>query len=96
MVDKSLDLLRFFYEHKGQEFGGMDIMRQTKLWAGTMYAYLYRFEDEGILSARWEELAEGVTRPRRRYYTITPKGEAAAYFRLGLRTAPERDQDSNG
>jgi DNA-binding PadR family transcriptional regulator len=89
MADKSLTLLRFFYDHRGQEFGGADIMEQTRLWAGTMYAFLYRFEDEGILSARWEVLPEGVTRPRRRFYTLSPKGEAAAYFRLGLGVAPE-------
>jgi PadR family transcriptional regulator, regulatory protein PadR len=84
MTDRSLDVLRFFYEHRGQEFAGVEIMNGTGLWSGTMYVEVYRLEDQGLLSARWETLPEGVTRPRRRYYTLTPKGEAAAYFRLGL------------
>jgi DNA-binding PadR family transcriptional regulator len=84
MADRSLDVLRFFYEHRGQEFAGAEITAKTGLWPGPMYVAVYRLECEGLLSARWETLPEGETRPRRRYYTLTSKGEAAAYFRLGL------------
>lgn len=40
---------------------------------GTLYPLLTRLKNEGLLSYRWEESKSG---PPRKYYQITPGGEA--------------------
>lgn len=40
---------------------------------GTLYPLLTRLKNEGLLSYRWEESSAG---PPRKYYFITPAGEA--------------------
>ena len=64
--------------HRGVGYG-FEVMSVTGLPGGTVYAALRRFEDEGLVTSRWEEseaaLAEG--RPRRRHYRLTPAGVAA-------------------
>lgn len=40
---------------------------------GTLYPLLTRLKNEGLLSYRWEESKSG---PPRKYYQITPAGEA--------------------
>jgi len=44
---------------------------------GTLYRALGRLEDMGYLQSRWEELdtSDGMSRPRRRFYSIGIKGE---------------------
>lgn len=37
---------------------------------GTLYRSLYQLEKKGVIRTRWEELPEGETRPRRRYYSL--------------------------
>ena len=43
--------------------------------AGLVYAALRRLEREGLLEATWVEM--GPDSPRRRYYALTPAGEAS-------------------
>lgn len=65
---------------------GLDIVNRTGLLPGTVYTTLRRLERRGLVEGRWEdaEVAESERRPRRRYYALTPSGEAA------LETARER------
>ena len=46
---------------------------------GTLYKALDRLERAGLLESRWEAAQEAAdaARPRRRFYRITPVGEAA-------------------
>lgn len=42
---------------------------------GTLYPVLHRLEDEGLIASFWEQVGE--TKRRRKYYRLTPAGEAA-------------------
>ncbi len=70
---------------------------------GTLYPLLTRLKNDGLLSYRWEESSGG---PPRKYYFITPAGEAflgvlgkawdelsASIDRLRRRTAPAGQYD---
>jgi PadR family transcriptional regulator PadR len=41
---------------------------------GTVYPALRRLERQGLIGGRWVDVASG---PRRRYYSLTPKGSRA-------------------
>ena len=58
---------------------GFDIMDATGLPSGTVYPALRRLKELGYVSARWEarQIADEAKRPRRRYYQVTKRGEAA-------------------
>jgi DNA-binding PadR family transcriptional regulator len=58
---------------------GLEIMERTGLSSGTVYPALRRCEAEGLVRAEWEseEEAQRGWRPARRYYGLTPEGEAA-------------------
>ena len=57
---------------------GLDIVQRTGLLAGTVYTTLRRLENRGLVHGSWEDpdIAEAERRPRRRYYELTPVGEA--------------------
>lgn len=57
---------------------GFDIMDATGLPSGTVYPILRRLDREGLLTSTWEKAAaaQREQRPPRRYYEITPAGEA--------------------
>lgn len=58
---------------------GFDLMDATGLPDGTVYPLLRRLERRGVLAAAWEdeEVARAERRPPRRYYRLTPVGEAS-------------------
>ncbi len=58
---------------------GFDLMDATGLPDGTVYPLLRRLERRGVLTAAWEdeEAARAERRPPRRYYRLTPVGEAS-------------------
>jgi DNA-binding PadR family transcriptional regulator len=58
---------------------GFDIMDATGLPDGTVYPLLRRLEQRGVLTAAWEDeqAARAEQRPPRRYYRLTPVGEAS-------------------
>ena len=58
---------------------GFDIMDATGLPDGTVYPILRRLERRGVLAGQWEEESEAKAeqRPQRRYYRLTPVGEAS-------------------
>jgi DNA-binding PadR family transcriptional regulator len=58
---------------------GFEIMDASGLPSGTVYPILRRLEDAGLLSAKWEPIADArdEQRPPRRYYQITGAGRQA-------------------
>ncbi len=58
---------------------GFDIMDVTGLPDGTVYPILRRLERRGVLEGQWEDEAKARIehRPQRRYYALTPVGEAS-------------------
>lgn len=58
---------------------GFDIMDATGLPDGTVYPILRRLERRGVLAGKWEDedSARAEQRPQRRYYQLTPVGEAS-------------------
>jgi PadR family transcriptional regulator PadR len=58
---------------------GFDLMDVTGLPDGTVYPILRRLEKRGVLAGAWEDesTARSERRPARRYYRLTPVGEAA-------------------
>lgn len=85
-----------FSDNVRAELAGADVMRATRLTAGTVYPLLLRLERAGILTSRWENLRpEEISRPRRRLYTLTSDGAVQARNALSevsfaLRPAPEK------
>lgn len=58
---------------------GFDIMDRSGLPDGTVYPALRRLEAEGWVTSDWEDAkaAHRRGRPPRRYYRLTPEGQAA-------------------
>jgi DNA-binding PadR family transcriptional regulator len=54
-------------------------MDATGLPDGTVYPILRRLERRGVLAGKWEDdaTAKAEQRPQRRYYALTPVGEAS-------------------
>jgi DNA-binding PadR family transcriptional regulator len=80
---------------------GLDIMDETGLGGGTVYKLLHRVEEKGLVTGAWEspEVAERERRPRRRYYQLTPAGEAEvkeALRRFGSLAAEARRLRARG
>lgn len=57
---------------------GFDVIDRTKLASGTVYPALASLSRRGLVRARWESdsIAREGGRPRRRYYELTPAGDA--------------------
>ena len=62
----------------GQRYG-FQVMAATKLPSGTVYPALRRLEKAGFIRSQWEKatLARAEQRPARKYYQVTPAGDAA-------------------
>lgn len=79
LTRQSLKVLRPFLENPCGELAGVDVMRASRLASGTAYPIMLRLERHGLLTSRWEEGdPTEMKRPRRRYYSITPRGAAIA------------------
>ncbi len=90
LTQATLRVLRFFFEDPLTEFSGADILNTTSLLSGSLYPILYRLEDAGWLTARWEQVdpsQEG--RPRRRFYKLTDNGHAWTQAALAKRGKKE-------
>jgi PadR family transcriptional regulator, regulatory protein PadR len=67
---------------EGQPMYGYQIVKELeaksqgyfKFKEGTLYPALHRLEKSGLISSKWEMLANG---RQRRYYSITAKGQAS-------------------
>ncbi|MBA2891214.1 PadR family transcriptional regulator [Nonomuraea soli] len=73
-------VLEVFFADPAQARYGLELCEATALPSGTIYVILARLEGCGWVESAWEASADydGSGRPRRRYYTITDKGRAAA------------------
>src|SRR5262245_49888681 len=64
------------------EAHGFDILRRLEemgcgaleMKEGSLYPAIYRLEEAGLLRGRWEDQAVERRGPRRRLYTLTPRG----------------------
>jgi DNA-binding PadR family transcriptional regulator len=64
---------------------GLEILRRLeaagdgslRLKEGSLYPTLYRLEEDGLLTAQWDEPSPGQRGPRRRIYRLTSKGRSA-------------------
>ena len=58
---------------------GYTVIAVTGLPSGTVYPALRRLESDELVRSEWERqsTADAVLRPPRKYYTLTPSGEAA-------------------
>lgn len=73
-----------FHENVRTTLAGADIMRRAGLTSGTIYPLLVRFEAAELLTSEWEQQRpEDLGRPRRRLYSLTPKGSQFARDKLG-------------
>lgn len=72
-------VLRPFLDNPKRAISGADIIRETRMFSGTLYPILIRLENAGWLTSTWESIdpiEEG--RPRRRLYTVTASGQQLA------------------
>jgi PadR family transcriptional regulator PadR len=62
---------------RGSQYG-FDILDATGLPSGTVYPILRRLETDGCVTSKWEsvKVAQQDQRPPRRYYALTPAGNA--------------------
>lgn len=74
LLDVSTCLLRA-YTH-GEELHGWAIMKETKRSGPTVYGVLDRLEDRNWITGHWEEQDQDSSKPRRRFYRLTPRGLA--------------------
>jgi PadR family transcriptional regulator, regulatory protein PadR len=57
---------------------GWAIIKATKRSGPTVYGVLDRLEDMGWISGRWEDQHPEPSKPRRRFYRLTPTGAVGA------------------
>jgi DNA-binding PadR family transcriptional regulator len=67
--------------NEGESYGYHLIQRIYELsegemeWTtGTLYPFLHGLENEGLVASYWQDVENA---PRRKYYRLTPRGEAA-------------------
>jgi hypothetical protein len=76
---QSIKVLTTFLSSPARELAGADLLSLADIPSGTLYPILFRFEEAGWLTSRWERgdpRAKG--RPLRRLYRITGAGIAKA------------------
>ena len=75
----SLKIVQTFVDAPGEAFCGSELIDRAGVSPGVVYPFLVRWEEEGLLSARWEQQdASDLGRPRKRFYKLTAKGKATA------------------
>jgi len=70
----------FLYEPRRDDWFALEICRRTSLGSGTVAQILFRLEQWGWLTSRWEDATEAHSRgrPRRRFYQLTGLGATEA------------------
>lgn len=75
LLDVSACLLRAHAQ--GEKLHGWAIMKATKRSGPTVYGVLDRLEDRNWITGYWEQDQDaGSSKPRRRFYEVTPEGLA--------------------
>ncbi len=70
-----LRVLSLFAGAKGKPLSGSEIAIKTNLTNGTLYPLLFRLEDAGLLTSKWETGDPKIMkRPRKHLYKITKTG----------------------
>jgi DNA-binding PadR family transcriptional regulator len=79
LTHSTLRIIRVFLETPMEEFCGSDLMDLANVSPGVVYPFLVKWEEEGLLKARWEEQdASDLGRPRKRFFKLTGAGKSAA------------------
>jgi PadR family transcriptional regulator, regulatory protein PadR len=95
----TLKVFGLFMRSPRRQLSGADIIRETKVFSGTLYPMLARLELAGMLTSAWEDVDPSEAgRPRRRLYRITALGQNAAnkaFREMGV-PAPGRAATSGG
>jgi PadR family transcriptional regulator PadR len=76
-----LDVLEVFlgaFNTDAGDLHGWAIVKATKRSGPTVYGVLDRLEDIGWVTGRWEDQHPEPSKPRRRFYKITPTGVTGA------------------
>ena len=72
-----LQVIDLFLAEPGREdWFALEICRQTRLGSGTVTQILFRLQEWGWVTSRWEDATEAHRqgRPRRRFYQLTGLG----------------------
>jgi PadR family transcriptional regulator PadR len=79
----SLKVLRTFLNSPTVKLSGADLHKRSGVFTGTLYPMLLRFEAAGWMKSEWEDVdPKQVGRPRKRFYRLTPVGQARANVAL--------------
>ena len=90
MTTQTLKVLKPFLEKPTEQIAGITVIRQSGLSSGTAYPIMLRLERQGLLTSKWEDGDPSkLGRPRRRYYTITPRGVTVARQTFSDLTIPQ-------
>ena len=70
----------FLGQPERDDWFALEICRQTGLGSGTVTQILFRLQEWGWVTSRWEEMADAhpQRRPRRRFYRLTGLGAREA------------------
>ena len=92
VTNATLDVLEVLLQaHRDRrEIHGWDVKKATRRSGPTVYGVIDRLEDADLIEGHWEHQDSSDTGPRRRYYSLTGAGVAAA-----SRLVAERGQRSN-
>jgi PadR family transcriptional regulator PadR len=84
-------ILRALLRDPSRELYGLELSEETGLLPGTAYPILLRFENEGWVTSRWEDIdPHAEKRPARRYYRLTAAGATQASAALAAARRPSR------
>jgi DNA-binding PadR family transcriptional regulator len=76
-------VLAAFLEDPEADRYGLELMRFSGHPSGTLYPILLRLQKAGWVETRWEEIDPvAAGRPARRYYRLTPDGQALAHTEI--------------
>jgi DNA-binding PadR family transcriptional regulator len=79
MTNRTIAVLAELLQDPSSPRYGLEISEKAEIKTTTIYDILMRLEQAGWVKSRWESVAPNkVGRPRRRLYSLTGMGEAAA------------------
>ena len=79
LSQRTFQVLNVFLDQPKERLAGSDIAHRTRMLSGTLYPILIRLEKAGWLHSEWEQLdPREAGRPRKRFYRLTPLGQAKA------------------
>ena len=85
MTQPLLDVLEALLAAEDFELHGWAIMKATRRSGPTIYKILERLASSEWVDCRWEVLRAEESRPRRRFYRLTPLGATEARSLLASR-----------